>query len=211
MRRVRASYLPPNALILFNIRYIINLICCLCKIGMSPRCRRGGYSGARQSVTIKYRFALDYVDLDGLVDQFVAVQLIQQHGEKLPLHGWCDLRHEDHQASMKLHVGIQSPEIGRVVRDEAKVAIENARHQVPIGGSTKAEPDDVRRLVAAVCSDRDQRGVQAFVDEKAHGCRLQAAWSFTRLLDFNGRPRSPSDFGRPRRGCAAVQIRESSR
>ena len=75
------------------------------------------------------------------------------------------------------------------------------------------------RLVAALNRDLHQGGVQALVDKKVHPAAYTAGlvrpangsrFNGTRLVLFIVRPRSLSDFGRPRRGWAATQIRARS-
>ena len=49
---------------------------------------------ARQRVTIEFRIVVDDADLDCLVAQFLAANVIKRSGEELALDGWRHLRHE---------------------------------------------------------------------------------------------------------------------
>src|SRR5262249_2686855 len=137
---------------------------------------------------------------------------------QLDLDHWGNLRLDDDEAGMQWLSCVEPAKIASVVCDKDKVPIHDARHEIPVGVATQAEPIYVVGLMAALPGEECHGAMQAFIDqnpqvsppllrnEDSGGTSL----SGTNTVDFGLRPISLSVFGRPRDGCAITQILDSS-
>jgi len=138
-------------------------------------------------------------------------EFIENDLQQFPLLGRRHLRDDDDETSVKRLLRIEPAKVRSIVGDEREIIADDAGHQVPIGLAAESEPVYVAGLMPARHRYRDERGMQTFINQQIHpavsvpvgrGSRL----SVVRLADFSLKPRSLSDFGRPRRGCAETHI-----
>lgn len=142
----------------------------------------------------------------------------EQGGEQRPLPRWRRLRHEDDKARVRRLTSIQATKIDSVVGEEHEFAPKDPRDQVVILGRGQTEKVDVVSLMPRRVADFGQGRVQTFVDQKPQSSATAARATFARgspgmarrCVEITLKPKSDNRFGRPRRGCAAVQSRPSS-
>lgn len=168
--------------------------------------------GIRQAVSFDHCLAILYPDFDRLVDGIASfAEFIENDLQQFPLLGRRHLRDDDDETSVKRLLRIEPAKVRSIVGDEREIIADDAGHQVPIGLAAESEPVYVAGLMPARHRYRDERGMQTFINQQIHpavsvpvgrGSRL----SVVRLADFSLKPRSLSDFGRPRRGCAETHI-----
>lgn len=155
-------------------------------------------------------------DLDHLVDNLTAMREVAKNKIKqLPLEARQNLWHDDNEPGVQLLPSKELPKVAGIVGNEGVIFGNDAGHEIPVGLSTQAEPVYVKAIVAIVLRNGHEGRVETFVDEEFHVDELDVVLMLSfrrdrRFSDLIVAATSESLRGRPRAGCAAAHISDSS-
>jgi hypothetical protein len=107
-------------------------------------------------------------------------ELIERRLEHTLLHDAADGRGQDDEAGMQRLLGIELPEIARVVGGENEIALAGIADDIPIFPAGAADTGDVLGFMASFPGDSGEVNAEAFVDQKSHDTAM--ATSFLRLV-----------------------------